>query len=66
MITYRLSTHSSENLMKLENIATSFGSTLMKSNKEENQTMSVIGHGVQMEMQVISDIVSSYQQLFDV
>ncbi|KAK3576086.1 hypothetical protein CHS0354_014089 [Potamilus streckersoni] len=63
---WRLSTHSSENLMKLENIATSFGSTLMKSNKEENQTMSVIGHGVQMEMQVISDIVSSYQQLFDV
>ncbi|KAL3880515.1 hypothetical protein ACJMK2_032749 [Sinanodonta woodiana] len=63
---WRLSTHSRENLMKLENIATSFGSTLMKSNKDDNQPMSAIGHGVQLEMQVISDIVSNYQQLFDV
>ncbi|XP_060582802.1 arf-GAP with Rho-GAP domain, ANK repeat and PH domain-containing protein 3-like [Ruditapes philippinarum] len=64
----KLSKHSDENLMNLHNISIAFGSTLMKSDKAEDQTINVsaVGSSMQLEMKVISDIVDYHEWLFDI
>ncbi|XP_053398517.1 arf-GAP with Rho-GAP domain, ANK repeat and PH domain-containing protein 1-like isoform X3 [Mercenaria mercenaria] len=64
----KLSKHADENLMNLHNISIAFGSTLMKSDKVEDVTInaSAVGSSMQLEMKVISDVVTYHEWLFDI
>ncbi|WAQ99955.1 ARAP1-like protein [Mya arenaria] len=62
---YKVSQYSSENLMTIENISISMGSSLMVSMTDKDTSKSM-GAGNQLQMKVLTDLITYHQWLFDV